>query len=287
MTKAIRTPALVVRAFNVEVARIQDQTTDPQTAAFRLQFWQDALTIIYKKDQSQQNIPANPIAQELYKVCSCYSLPRRHLERLVTSRSGLIKARHFRSLEDLERYAEDAVSPIYYLLLNVAGIKDIHADHAASHLGKAQGIANILRSIYVSNHHKMMSLPMDILMKYGISQEEVLRGIDSENMRNVTFEIASQANSHLEKVKYNINILKNQKVIRMAYLLKSAIYIFFQARKIKVPKIVNQIFLPATGVDAYLKKLQKANFNIFEKSLQKQNTTLPFSLYYRRLTNKY
>ncbi|KAL0849331.1 hypothetical protein ABMA28_013648 [Loxostege sticticalis] len=258
MTKAIRTPALVVRAFNVEVARIQDQTTDPQTAAFRLQFWQDALTIIYKKDQSQQNIPANPIAQELYKVCSCYSLPRRHLERLVTSRSGLIKARHFRSLEDLERYAEDAVSPIYYLLLNVAGIKDIHADHAASHLGKAQGIANILRSIYVSNHHKMMSLPMDILMKYGISQEEVLRGIDSENMRNVTFEIASQANSHLEK-----------------------------ARKIKVPKIVNQIFLPATGVDAYLKKLQKANFNIFEKSLQKQNTTLPFSLYYRRLTNKY
>lgn len=68
MTKAIRTPALVVRAFNVEVARIQDQTTDAQTAAFRLQFWQDALTIIYKKDQSQQNIPANPIAQELYKV---------------------------------------------------------------------------------------------------------------------------------------------------------------------------------------------------------------------------
>ncbi|XP_028162608.1 NADH dehydrogenase (ubiquinone) complex I, assembly factor 6 isoform X2 [Ostrinia nubilalis] len=258
MTKAIRSPALVVRAFNVEVARIQDQTTDPQTAAFRLQFWHDALTIIFKKDQKQQNIPANPIAQELFKVCSCYSLPRRHLERLVTSRSGLIKTRYFRSLEDLERYAEDAVSPIYYLLLNVAGVADIHADHAASHLGKAQGIANVLRSIYVSNNHKIMSLPMDILMKHGISQEEVLRGIDSENMRNVTFEVASQANSHLEK-----------------------------ARKIAIPKIVNQIFLPAAAVEAYLKKLQKANFNIFDKSLQMQNTTLPFSLYYRRLMNKY
>lgn len=68
MTRAIRTPALVVRAFNVEVARIQDQTTDPQTAAFRLQFWQDALANIYKKDQKLQNIPANPIAQELFKV---------------------------------------------------------------------------------------------------------------------------------------------------------------------------------------------------------------------------
>lgn len=67
-TKAIRSPALVVRAFNVEIARIQDQTTDTQTAAFRLQFWQDALASIYKKNQTIQNIPANPIAQELFKV---------------------------------------------------------------------------------------------------------------------------------------------------------------------------------------------------------------------------
>jgi NADH dehydrogenase [ubiquinone] 1 alpha subcomplex assembly factor 6 len=67
------------------------------------------------------------------------------LERLITSRSNLLKNKHFRSIEDVEKYVEDAVSPVYYLLLNVAGIKDIHADHVASHLGKAQGMANILR----------------------------------------------------------------------------------------------------------------------------------------------
>lgn len=68
MTKSLRSPALVVRAFNVEVARIQDQTTDSQTAAFRLQFWQDAIKNIYNNDQTLQNIPAHPIAQELFKV---------------------------------------------------------------------------------------------------------------------------------------------------------------------------------------------------------------------------
>lgn len=46
----------------------------------------------------------------------------------------------------------------------------------------------------------MVCLPMDVLMKYKISQEDVLRQIDSEQMRNVTFEIASRANSHLKKV---------------------------------------------------------------------------------------
>lgn len=46
----------------------------------------------------------------------------------------------------------------------------------------------------------MVSLPMDILMKNKVSQEDVLRGVDNENIRNVTFKIASRANSHLLKV---------------------------------------------------------------------------------------
>lgn len=71
LTKTIRSPALVVRAFNVEIARIQDQTTDAQTAAFRLQFWNDTLKEIYMSEQSLQNVPANPIAQELFKVVNC------------------------------------------------------------------------------------------------------------------------------------------------------------------------------------------------------------------------
>ena len=74
MTKSLRSPALVLRAFNVEVARVQDLTTDSQTAAFRLQFWQDALQGIYTKEKTLQNIPANPVAQELFKVNTIYCL---------------------------------------------------------------------------------------------------------------------------------------------------------------------------------------------------------------------
>lgn len=61
----------------------------------------------------------------------------------------------------------------------------------------------------------------------------------------------------------------------------------FQARKIEVPTICNQIFLPAIAVDRYLTKLQKNNFNVFDKSLQLGSPMLPLGLYYRRLLNKY
>lgn len=258
LTKSIRSPAFVVRAFNVEIARVQDQTSDVQTAAFRLQFWQDVLKNLYKNDQTLRNVPANPIAQELFKVCCCYGLQKRHLEKLILSRNKLLKSKHFRTLEDLEVYAEESVSSLYYLLLSIAKVTNVHADHVASHLGKAQGIANILRSIHVFRSHKMVSLPMDILMKYKISQENVLRGVDSEDMRNVAYEIASRANTHLQK-----------------------------AKSIAVPKIARQIFLPAAGIEQYLTKLQKCNFNLYDKSLQRGNPLLPFSLYYNRLLNRF
>lgn len=257
MTKALRSPSFVIRAFNAEVARVQDQTTDPQTAAMRLQFWHDAVNSIYQNKHSSK-VPANPITQELYKVCLSYKLQKRYVERLISSRNSLLKTKYFKTMEDLEKYAENTVSTIYYLLLGIAGVTNVPADHAASHLGKAQGIANILRSVHVSNYHKTILLPMDILMKNEVSQESILRGNDNENIRNVIFEVASRANSHLEK-----------------------------ARSIDVPKITNQIFLPAIAVDKYLTKLQDANFNVFDKRLLHGSPTLPLSLYYKRLLNKY
>lgn len=67
-------------------------------------------------------------------------------------------------------------------------------------LAKICSIFFYFRSIYVTNHYKTVFLPMDILMKYKVSQESVLRCTDDGNMRNVVFDIASRAHSHLQKV---------------------------------------------------------------------------------------
>lgn len=53
----------------------------------------------------------------------------------------------FSTLEDIEKYTEKTVSHVYYLILEGNKIKNIHADHAASHLGKAQGIVQQLRYV--------------------------------------------------------------------------------------------------------------------------------------------
>lgn len=45
----------------------------------------------------------------------------------------------------MEKYAERTVSNVLYLILEGCKVKNINADHAASHLGKAQGIVQQLR----------------------------------------------------------------------------------------------------------------------------------------------
>lgn len=73
-------------------------------------------------------------------------------------------------------------------------------DHAVSHLGKSQGIVNIIRGIPYNIKSGRISIPQDILLKNKVSYENIIRSSSEKNVRDSIFEIASRANSHLEKV---------------------------------------------------------------------------------------
>ena len=47
----------------------------------------------------------------------------------------------------------------------ISGIKDVNADHAASHIGRAQGLATVLRAIPYNAQHRRVNLPLDIMAK--------------------------------------------------------------------------------------------------------------------------
>lgn len=46
----------------------------------------------------------------------------------------------------------------------ISGVRDIHADHAASHIGKAQGIVTCLRATPYHCTRQKVFLPLDICM---------------------------------------------------------------------------------------------------------------------------
>lgn len=49
------------------------------------------------------------------------------------------------------------------------GARNVNADHAASHLGKAEGVATLLRAVPYHRAARRVTLPMDILMRVSAS----------------------------------------------------------------------------------------------------------------------
>ena len=63
LPEKIKSKAFGLRAFNIELARVQDNVSDPLIGEMRLQFWSNTIDSLYKG-----TIPEHPVAIQLYKV---------------------------------------------------------------------------------------------------------------------------------------------------------------------------------------------------------------------------
>ncbi|KAM7319893.1 hypothetical protein ACRRTK_021576 [Alexandromys fortis] len=151
---------------------------------------------------------ARRLSALLESVCCCslkgqqavkrHNLTRRWLMRIIDEREKNLDDRAYRNIQELENYAENTQSSLLYLTLEVLGVKDLHADHAASHIGKAQGIVTCLRATPYHGSQRKVFLPMDVCVQHGVSQEDFLRRNHDKNVRDVIYDIASQAHLHLK-----------------------------------------------------------------------------------------
>uniref|UniRef100_A0A671LKG7 NADH dehydrogenase (ubiquinone) complex I, assembly factor 6 n=1 Tax=Sinocyclocheilus anshuiensis TaxID=1608454 RepID=A0A671LKG7_9TELE len=233
--EAVRRSALALRAFNVELAQIKDSVSQKTIGLMRMQFWKSAVENIYR-----DNHPAQPISAELWRAVRKHTLTRRWMLRIISEREKDLEDKAYRNLQELEDYGENTQSSLLYLLLETLGVKNVHADHAASHIGKARR-----RKVY---------LPMDICMLHGASQEDFIRGSRDQNVRDVIYDIASQAHVHLQHAR---SFSEN------------------------VPHAAMPAFLQTVVLEDYLQRVRKADFDVFHPSLQKRNPVLPLQLYLR------
>ncbi|XP_032761900.1 NADH dehydrogenase (ubiquinone) complex I, assembly factor 6 [Rattus rattus] len=247
--------ASALRAFNVELAQVKDLVSEKTIGLMRMQFWRKAV-----EDMFCDNPPHQPVAMELWKAVKRHNLTKRWLLRIIDEREKNLDDKAYRSIRELENYAENTQSSLLYLTLEVLGVKDVHADHAASHIGKAQGIVTCLRATPYHSSQRQVFLPMDVCVKHGVSQEDFLRRNQDKNVRDVVYDIASQAHLHLKHARS------------------------FHSR---VPAQAFPAFLQTVSLEDYLKKIQRVDFDIFHPSLQQKNTLLPLSLYIQSWRKRY
>lgn len=167
----------MLRAYNIEIAKVTENVRDPIRGQGRFTFWRETLDEIYNP---KGQIPQTPVVQLLNWVANEFKISKIWLSRMIDARESNPASR-FNSLEDLDNYYEQVVSSMYYVFLELHGVKDVQADHAASHLGRCYGIVSFLRQFLP----QLLKGTYSFLMTYWQSIQSHKRISDEEKIAKV------------------------------------------------------------------------------------------------------
>ncbi|XP_076293534.1 NADH dehydrogenase (ubiquinone) complex I, assembly factor 6 homolog sicily isoform X2 [Lasioglossum baleicum] len=257
LVPAVRSAVFAIRAFNVEVAQVQDHIHDHKIGEMRLKFWSNALNSTFKGKP-----PRSPVLLELARILENHSLSIEHFRRLIDVRLEHLRNHTFLDMRALEKYAECSTSSIYYLILEAHSTHSVTAEHAVTHLGKGHGIINIIRSVPHNAKNRVNMLPQDILMKHGVSTEAIFQGEVSQDLKNAIYDIVFFGTQHLNMAMSMTREIDHD-YTQYVFLTKACLY-------------------------NYLKRLNKVDYNIFDTKLQRRNNLLALHVFLHKwnLLNK-
>ena len=261
--KHLQTHFAAIRTFNVEIAGLKDTVSNELLGRMRMGWWRDAV------QGAHQNRPAkHPVVLALrdafqdpaVRSNAAGGLMLDHFLRIIDVREAdLSDDFQAPSLEWLESYAESTQSRLLYLSLNLLGVRSDAVDQLLSHLGKVSGLSLAISSVPYHTHPpphmrnsltkgaRKLVLPREFVHDHQVVEEDVFRnGPEAKGFRDAVFALATRANDYLITARKIIQDEFNGKV-------PSAV----------VPPLVG--IVPARS---YLERLEKADFNPYDASLQ-------------------
>ncbi|KAF9083632.1 NADH dehydrogenase (ubiquinone) complex I, assembly factor 6 [Mortierella sp. AD031] len=252
---------LALRAFNIELASIRESVSNTDIGRMRMQFWRDSLDKIFAGVPPQQ-----PVALALAHAIQEQELHQQQqggdsemsliwFKRMITEREQNLSDPQFMTLGQMETYCENTFGSLLYLQLESVGVKSLEADHAASHLAKAMGIATMLRAFPFHMHQNRMIIPAEITAKHNLSQEALFRNPTiTPALQDSTLEVATAAHVHLATA---------------------------QSYMGNLPREALPVLMAGIPTESYLNRLEKADFNPLAPNIQQREWFLPAKLWYR------
>ncbi len=188
-----RRALLAIYAFNVEIARVRDQVSQPLPGEVRLQWWTDMLA-----GAGHRGVEGNPVAAELLLAIRDWRLPVERLSRLIDEHQFDLYNDPMPTMAALEGYINDSVSALFSLAAGIAGRPSDKVEHLARHAGLALGIAQVLAALPLDAARRQLFVPLQILESHGSGVEEVFAGKETPTLRAALDQLIGEARGHLK-----------------------------------------------------------------------------------------
>ncbi|EPE26056.1 Terpenoid synthase [Glarea lozoyensis ATCC 20868] len=302
---------LAIRTLNIELARIPDLVSNPTVGALRMQFWRDSLTRTFADTP-----PKEPVAILLHHALASLKIQNPGFStnimkgwfmKIINTREQYMDNRPYTTMDALEKYAENTYSTLLYLTLAAVPLNSMTTDHVASHIGKATGIAAVLRGLPLlafpppPNHHNnnaafvgnaggrqgSVVLPLDIMVETGVREEDIFRhGSEAPGLKDAIFKVATRANDHLITAREMMKNLQQGEDAGHAYEHEGDEGHNYAER---IPSGQSQldelergfgVLMPAVSTRLWLESLEKYDFDVFKPELRSREWKLPFKAYW-------
>ncbi|KAI9801174.1 MAG: hypothetical protein M1825_003448 [Sarcosagium campestre] len=324
---------LSLRAFNISLASIADTVRNPMVGSMRMQFWRDTIEATFRGAP-----PKEPVAILLWHVLTDLSKRRENarttpplnkfwLLRIIKAREERLSNPPFPTVDALETYAESTYSTLLYLTLSSLPLHSLAADHVASHIGKATGIATVLRGLPLiafpgpephrdhsntsgslasytpapARRQGTVTLPLDVMAEHGVVEERVLReGPEAKGLRDAVFAVATRANDHLITAREMLRNLHDGSDVGHAFehegeeghdyggTQEAGVQTQTQSQsQLSEVKRGFGALMPAVATSIWLERLQRADFDVFRPELRRREWKLPLRAYWAFTSGKF
>jgi 15-cis-phytoene synthase len=166
--------------------RFVDDIADDESvrdAGLLLNRWRDELGRVYAGD------PTRPVSRALADSVRRFNIPRQYFEDIIAGVEMDLSRDRYRTFEELKLYCYRVASAVGLICIEIFGYRNPSAKSYAENLGIAFQITNILRDVREDAGRKRIYLPLEDLDRFGVSEDEILRGVYSENfVRLMDFE---------------------------------------------------------------------------------------------------
>lgn len=206
LPKPLRPAHAVLRAFNVETARVGQLAGDELKGRMRMQWWREG---VERGADREQPLEHHPVQRPLGLLLRENSSVVGWLQRVIAAREGALSGQPQQDVAGMEDYADRTAGSLLYALLNVAGIGvgDELSEHdevayvAAASVGKALGLSMLLQSAPEHAANRTCCLPLGPLRARGASLESFYGRKSDGNIRAVFEEVAAAAEAHLARAR--------------------------------------------------------------------------------------
>lgn len=177
LSKDKREAMTALYAFCREVDDVVDECTDYAVAQTKLSWWKSEIENLYADN------PQHPVSFALQPVIQQFNLAKEHFQEIIDGMEMDIKFNRYEDFKQLQLYCYRVASVVGLLTAQIFGFKNRDTLKYAHDLGMAFQLTNIIRDVGEDARRGRIYLPLDELKKANVSEDDILKGRESEQVK--------------------------------------------------------------------------------------------------------